>query len=230
MNDNFAARRSAARKRLDAMDPHMAPAGMATDPLRREWFEAVYELAEGDPACVPWAAMQPHSLLSEWLSRNDLHGMRALDVGCGLGDNAEALAKSGALTTAFDLSEKAIEWVRQRFPGSPVNYQAADLFDPPDNWTGAFDFVHECYTLQALPPFLLDEAARRLAHFIAPGGHLLVISRARSEATPPKTPPWLLGSAEIETIAGATLKLVDAERIAPEGAPANWRALYRKVG
>ena len=46
----FAARRLAARARLDAMDD----AG-ASDPFRRAWFEAVYETAGDDPAQIPWA-------------------------------------------------------------------------------------------------------------------------------------------------------------------------------
>ena len=45
----FAARRLAARARLNAIDD--AGAG---DPYRRAWFEAVYETAGDDPAQIPW--------------------------------------------------------------------------------------------------------------------------------------------------------------------------------
>ena len=48
---DFAARRLAARARLNEIDD----AG-ASDPYRRAWFEAVYETAGDDPAQVPWAA------------------------------------------------------------------------------------------------------------------------------------------------------------------------------
>jgi hypothetical protein len=37
------------------------------------------------------------------------------------------------------------------FPQSAVDYRVADLFDAPSEWRGAFDLVHELYTLQALP-------------------------------------------------------------------------------
>jgi len=129
VNDDFAARRAAARKRLDAIDP--AKSGRLDDPYRRDWFRAVYDLAAGDEAAVPWADRQAHPLLRDWLAGRAMTGLRALDVGCGLGDNAEALAAAGAETTAFDLSENAVVWARRRFPDTRVDYRAADLFDPP---------------------------------------------------------------------------------------------------
>ena len=49
VSDDFAERRASARARLDALDPHKTPGGVAADPLRRGWFEAVYALAERDP-------------------------------------------------------------------------------------------------------------------------------------------------------------------------------------
>ena len=45
-----------------------------------------------------------------------LRGVRALDVGCGLGYFAEALRQQGAHVTAVDSSPAAIEYVRERFP------------------------------------------------------------------------------------------------------------------
>ncbi len=103
----MAERRAAARKRLDAIDPAKQP-GAEGDPRRRDWFEAVYALAEGDPANVPWGNMVAHPLLVDWLARNPrIDGLRALDIGCGLGDNAAALAGQGAQVTAFDLVPRA---------------------------------------------------------------------------------------------------------------------------
>ena len=64
------------------------------------------------------------------------------------------------------------------------------LFNPPADWLAAFDLVHECYTLQALPDAARAEALRRIARFVRPGGRLLVIARARDGSGPVAGPPW----------------------------------------
>ncbi|HXY57511.1 MAG TPA: hypothetical protein VEH76_02925 [Methylocystis sp.] len=76
---DFETRRLQARTRLDAIDPHRRPGGVEADPKRREWFEAVYRLAEGDAAGVPWGDLKPHPLLAEWIAaQGSLKSVRAL--------------------------------------------------------------------------------------------------------------------------------------------------------
>jgi 2-polyprenyl-3-methyl-5-hydroxy-6-metoxy-1,4-benzoquinol methylase len=230
LGSDFAERRARARERLDSLDPHKRDGGVEADPKRRDWFEAVYALAENDPAAVPWAHLEPRPLLEDWLASRSIVGLRALDVGCGLGDNAEALAGAGARVTAFDLVERAIQWAHERFPRSEVNYQVADLFNPPKDWRGAFDLVHELYTLQALPEALLPDAARALASFVAPGGTLLVISRAREDGEDLGGPPWPLARKDIEALAVDGLRLVSLEDIPASGdlMSRHWRAEFRR--
>ena len=192
-DDDFIRRRDAARDRLDTL--FGAKGGNRED--RSTWFDAVYDTAEGDPAAVPWADLAPKQELTDWLADNAAAGESALDIGCGLGDNAEALAAAGYRTTAFDLSATAIQWARARFPQSPVDYRAANLFDLPPEWTGAFDLVHECYTLQALHGELRVAGFAAIARLVAPGGRLLVITRSAEEGTESSGPPWPLTPSEI---------------------------------
>jgi SAM-dependent methyltransferase len=190
---DFQARRAAAKQRLDELT------GSKDGPPdeRLAWFETVYASSGGDPAGVPWADLKPKPQLVDWLRDNPGSGMRALDVACGLGDNAEAIAAAGYRTTAFDLAASAVEWAAKRFPGSPVDYQTADLFDPPPDWRQGFDLVHECYTIQALNGDLRDSAFAAIAGFVRPGGRLLVITRTRPDDRDADGPPWPLTPAEL---------------------------------
>ncbi len=193
--DDFAARRAHARQNAATRLKPFFDAGDG-----QGWFEEVYRSAGGDPARVMWADLEPHPGLAEWIGRSgNLYEGRALDVGCGLGDNAEALGQLGYEVTAFDLSATAIEWAKRRFPDTHVAYVVADLFDAPDAWQGAFDLVHETYTLQALMPGkgLREKAVRCLAGFVKPGGRLLVIARARAEGAEAEGPPWPLARSEL---------------------------------
>ncbi len=205
----------------------------AADPLRREWFEAVYALAGDDPARVPWANLAPHPLTQAWAlgQMRGLSGVRALDVGCGLGDNAECLASLGASVIAFDFVSGAVDWARRRFPGSKVAYCVGDLFTPPAQWRGGFDLVHECYTLQALPAALLPKALAALASFLAPGGKLVLVARARDEEAAIEGPPWPLPPSVFDEAERQGLRRLVVEDIAAtaEVGRRHWRAVLAKA-
>lgn len=220
---DFAARRVAARARLDAIDDKGT-----SDPYRRAWFEAVYATAGEDPAQIPWADLEPHPLLAAWLAMRPapLDGARALDIACGLGDNAAALAAEGYRATAFDLSERAIRWAASRFPH--VSFQTADLFNAPTEWIGAFDLVHECYTLQALPETIRDEAMSAIARCVAPGGELVVIARMREDAGH-SGPPWPLTRDDIMAFTRHGLTAQTIETLPePSDGRLHWRAVFRR--
>lgn len=143
------------------------------------WFEALYSSADGDAGAIPWADLKPNPNLISWLDGNSPPKGRALTIGCGLGDDAEELARRGWKVSAFDVSASAIEWCRKRFANSQVDYRVADLLNPPGEWSRSFDFVFEAYTLQVLPEDFHHAAMHRMSRFLAPGGQLLIICRGR---------------------------------------------------
>jgi len=186
-----------------------------------EWFEPLYAAASGDPAQVPWADLEPNPGLLAWGRREGTArgGARALVVGCGLGDDAEELARWGMKVVAFDVSATAVAWARRRFPRSDVRYEVADLFGPPPAWARAFDFVFEAYTLQSVPQSTRPVAIDRVAAFVAPGGTLLVIARARDEHEQIEGPPWPLAASELDRLERAGLQVVRFEDFMDDEAP-----------
>ena len=163
------------------------------------WFDVLYSQSRGDVTQIPWAKLTAHPLLQDWLTTNNPEGegKSALVIGCGLGDDAQALATRGFQVTAFDISPTAINWCEQRFPNSCVNYVVADLLGLPSHWEQAFDLVLEIRNIQALPLNIRPTVITSVASVVAPAGTLILINRFRETEGEPDGPPWPLSSSEL---------------------------------
>ena len=194
------------------------------------WFEALY--AEGDASKIPWADQKVNPNFEAWLLQRQLQGRgkKALKVGCGLGDDAERLAELGFGVTAFDISPTAIDWCRRRFPQSKVRYLVQDLFQAPEEWKGAFDFVLESYTLQVLLPDRRKAAIRSISRFVTPGGMLLVIARGRKPEEPKGEMPWPVIREELKEFEACGLQEVNFEEYVDKEDPPvrRFRVEYRR--
>ena len=168
------------------------------DPL--SWFEELYKDANRDSEDVPWARMEPHPQLVEWIAnRPEING-KALVVGCGLGDDSEWLEDIGFDVTAFDISKSSIDWCRERFPNSSVDYRVADLLSPPEEWKNKFDLIVEIHILQVIPENIRDLAAKNLSLFSNNNGHVICIGRLdESNVVEQPSPPWPLGRVWLES-------------------------------
>ncbi|MEH1843201.1 MAG: class I SAM-dependent methyltransferase [Nostoc sp.] len=188
---------------------------LATKALQKSeplaWFEVLYAEAKGDTAKIPWAKLAPHPYLQDWLTNHEPFPLqqKALVIGCGLGDDAEALAHLGFEVTAFDISQSAIAWCQERFPNSAVNYVVADLLAIPAQWHQAFDFVFECRNIQALPLNVRSWVISSVTSLVAPGGTLLLITRVRETEAEPSGPPWALSDSELKQFESLGLQQVE---------------------
>ena len=171
------------------------PALRAGDPTG--WFESVYAAAGEGVTDVPWVELAPNRHLVAWLEREGVRGSgeRAVVVGCGTGDDAALLSGAGFDVVGFDVAPTAVAWARRRFP-EPA-FLVADLLALPAELVGAFSFVFEAYTLQALPVDVRDAAIDGVASLVAPGGRLLVVTYGRHEEEDPGRLPWPLTRAEL---------------------------------
>jgi SAM-dependent methyltransferase len=197
------------------------------------WFDALYKGADGRWDQIPWADLSPNPYLVAWLASEE--GRRcprtpSLVVGCGLGDDAEALASAGFSVTAFDVSATAIEGCHARFPESRVHYAVADALAPPPSWAGGFGLVFESYTLQVLPPPARVAAGRELAQLVAPGGLLLVLCRGRDATDPIGELPWPLTREELQAFREHGLSEMSFESFLDDETPPvrRFRALYAR--
>ncbi|GAA3519122.1 methyltransferase domain-containing protein [Aeromicrobium panaciterrae] len=178
----------------------------AAEPTR--WLERLWSSAEQDEIDAPWDRTEPFPVIAEVLAElGPGDGRRAVVVGAALGADAEAAARAGWRTSAFDVAPAAVRLVRARYPQSPVDYREGNLLDLAGDLIGAFDLVIEVFTVQAMPPAVRAEATAGIRRLLAPGGTALVIQVERGDQDPAIGPPWLLNREEMETFADDDVRL-----------------------
>ena len=211
------------REKLLCMSEAAAEAGA---PLA--WFEELYSKADRDDEWIPWSDGRPNPLVVEWAVEQRDPG-RALVVGCGLGEDAAFLDQWGWEVTAFDISPTAVEWAKELFSDSKVEWLKADLLELPDEWGASFDLVLEVHILQAIPESVRLQASLALAPLVRKGGHLVCIGRYQTDDEVVEGPPWPLSRSFIKSI-GENLKLQGLDvRSLPDDEPdvSRFRAVWR---
>ncbi len=144
-----------------------------------------------------------------WGGEQCLTGLRVLDIGCGGGLLAEAMARAGAAVTAIDVTERNIQIARVHAEQSAL---AIDYRHQPAEHLAAagerFDVVLNMEVVEHvadLPSFMAAVTA-----LVAPGGHLFVATLNR-------------------TLAGFFIGIVGAEyvaRVLPRGTH-QWRRFVK---
>ena len=99
-------------------------------------------------------------------------GKRALDLCCGTGDIALALAAAGAEVTALDFSPEMLARARKCRGDAKVDFREGDALNTGQP-AGHFDIVTIAYGLRNLADF--DAGLREMHRVTKPGGRLLVL-------------------------------------------------------
>jgi SAM-dependent methyltransferase len=196
------------------------------------WFDSIYTDAEGDYRAVFWADLEPNPYLLEWLNNSLFNhsSLRAIVIGCGVGDDAEALSEAGYEVTAFDISTEAIKLCKNRYPDTKVNYLIADLFDYPSHWAESFDLVYECNTIQVLPGKYRIQARNSMVSLLAQGGYIIVSCRSRLKGEQEDDIPLPLDKEEIDGFikCGLSEKSFEAYNDSQEPSVPHFFASYNK--
>ncbi|MCF7818331.1 MAG: methyltransferase domain-containing protein [Kiritimatiellales bacterium] len=114
---------------------------------------------------TPWDHGQVDCNLVDMVAHNGIQPCRALDIGCGTGDNAIWLAQQGFEVVACDLSATAIDRAKAkaRAAGAESRFVVADFLS--DKIAGAtFGLVIDRGCLHSVPG---DENRRRFAQRVA---------------------------------------------------------------
>ena len=164
------------------------------------WFDSIYTDAKGDYRAVFWADLEPSPYLIEWIQHNETDSTvkKAIVVGCGIGDDAEALSSFGYEVTAFDVSPEAIKLCKKRYPKTKVKYRVENLFEYPKEWQENFDLVYECNTIQVLPHKYRRDARDSMVAFLKKEGYILVSCRSRKKGEQLDAIPLPLDKDEID--------------------------------
>jgi 2-polyprenyl-6-hydroxyphenyl methylase / 3-demethylubiquinone-9 3-methyltransferase len=131
---------------------------------------------------------QLNPLRLEWIAQysNGLFGKQILDVGCGGGILAEAMARQGGHVTGLDMGKEPLQVARLHAleTGIEVSYHLGTVEDLADAQPGQFDVVTCMEMLEHVP----DPASvvRACAQLTKPGGQLFFSTINRN----PKS--WLL--------------------------------------
>jgi 2-polyprenyl-6-hydroxyphenyl methylase/3-demethylubiquinone-9 3-methyltransferase len=142
------------------------------DPLELEKFSALAH-RWWDPESEFKPLHQINPLRLDWIDAiAPLNGRNVLDIGCGGGILAEAMARRGARVKGIDLSEKALKVAQLHRLESrvAVDYEAVSAEDLAERETGTYDVVTCMELIEHVPdPGSLVRACSRLAR---PGGQV----------------------------------------------------------
>ena len=145
---------------------------MNADPRELEKFSALAH-RWWDPGSEFKPLHQINPLRLDWIDGlAPLAGKSALDIGCGGGILAEAMARRGARVTGIDLSEKALKVAQLHLLESKiaVAYEAISAEDLAARSPGAYDVVTCMELLEHVPE--PASTVRACAQLVRPGGHV----------------------------------------------------------
>jgi SAM-dependent methyltransferase len=148
----------------------------------------------------PWETGRPSSELQRVLAAYRIRPCRAIEFGCGTGQNAVWLAEQGFDVLGVDVSPLAIQRAREHpvRDGARVRFLAADLLD---FWQlgGPYDFFFDRGCYHSLHPFDADGYLRTLEQVLAPGAVGLLLAGNADEPEEEFVGPPVLEERELRT-------------------------------
>ena len=145
---------------------------------------------EGD---IPWYTGRADYNLINCIDEHPISQCKALELGCGTGDNAVWLSQNGFEVSAFDLSEIAIAKAKLKAGeiGVNVNFFVADIFK--DKIKGApFELIFDRGVFHSFDKENeRDQFAKSVAGYLKDDGHWLSLIGSADEIREGEGPPQI---------------------------------------
>jgi SAM-dependent methyltransferase len=159
---------------------------------------------------TPWDTGAPSTQLTRFLAQHKQVPGRALEIGCGTGNNVIWLAQQGWDVTGVDVAPRALDLARDtaQHAGVPATFLVADVLDLPE-FNQPFDLLFDrgCYhAVRRGAPF---GYAPSVARALAAGAHGLILAGNAKEPREPGPP--VVAEEELRRELGLAFTLVSLE-------------------
>jgi methyl halide transferase len=204
------------------------PQSLKPDYLTATDWDAIYR--RGTPE---WDADRPHAELTRVLDEYHLRPQTVLEVGCGSGADAIALARRRFEVTAVDCSPIAIERARLRAErhDALLRFVQDDVFEFAAT-AGQFDLVYDAGLYHCVRQTQLEQYLDLLWCVTRPGSHYLCLAGAPDDTAEDEGPPQVTED-EIQSELGRLFEFIHLRPIRLEGADRDkrwpgWSCLMRR--
>ncbi|MCG7384644.1 class I SAM-dependent methyltransferase [Paenibacillus sp. ACRRY] len=134
----------------------------------KQFWEPFYENRDRP---IPFFPNKPDENLVEQVNSGLLTGGKAMELGCGPGRNALYLTQAGYSVDAYDLSETAIAWAKERAAEMQldVNFECRSVFELEPQQE--YDLVYDSGCLHHLLPHQRIPYIQMITDALNPGGY-----------------------------------------------------------
>jgi len=206
---------------------------MAEERTSSRWND---RYVDGD---LPWDSGEVDQNLLSILANVAIDKGAALEVGCGTGTNAIALARHGfASVTATDFAPRAVELAKEKAlkANVTINFHVHDFINNanvPGTKIGTLDFVFDRGVFHSVTDGERKRFAAHVAQLLRPGGWWLSLCGSADDTTP-GGPPRLTAThiamivEPLFEIHGITRERFRDVKDEHDSVYMNWRVLLRK--